>query len=275
MTKAKVALVTGGTRGIGLGIARALLDSNFSLALCGVRSLDSVADVVEDLNTLPHGVSGSPLRPGTAASSKPLITYHQADVSSADDRTRLMSEVREQQGRLDLLVNNAGVAPKERRDLLEATEESYEWVMRVNLQGPYFLTQAAARWMIEQKEEDPGFAGCIINVSSISATVASVNRGEYCISKAGIAMATRLWAARLAEFGINVYEVRPGVIKTDMTAGVTGKYDKLIDEGLTLQPRWGFPDDVGKAVAALAGGLFPYSTGETFMVDGGLTIPRL
>lgn len=275
MNQAKVALVTGGTRGIGLGIARALISADFSLALCGVRPPDTVTAVLENLLS-PPGVGANPTREaGPKGSARPRITYHQADVSQPHDRERLISEVRRDHGRLDVLVNNAGVAPKERKDLLEATEESYEWVMRVNLQGPYFLTQAAARWMIEQKEGDPGFSGCIINVSSISATVASVNRGEYCISKAGIAMATRLWAARLAEFGINVYEVRPGVIKTDMTAGVTEKYDKLIDEGLTLQPRWGFPEDVGKAVAALAGGLFPYSTGETFMVDGGLTIPRL
>ncbi|MBA2482182.1 MAG: SDR family oxidoreductase, partial [Planctomycetes bacterium] len=143
------------------------------------------------------------------------------------------------------------------------------------LKGPYFLTQLAARWMREQRAADAAFAGCVINVSSVSATVASVNRGDYCISKAGIGMATQLWAARLAEFGLPVYEVRPGVIKTDMTAGVVEKYDKLISGGLLLQPRWGTPEDVGKAVLMLARGDLPYSTGQVIMVDGGLTAQRL
>jgi NAD(P)-dependent dehydrogenase (short-subunit alcohol dehydrogenase family) len=181
----------------------------------------------------------------------------------------MLDAVRQQFGRLDVLVNNAGIAPKVRADILEAGEESFDEIIRTNLKGPYFLTQAAARWMIEQK------SGCIINVSSISATVASVNRGDYCISKAGVAMATQLWAARLGEFGINVYEVRPGVIKTDMTAPVTAKYDKLFAEGLAPQRRWGTPEDVGKVVASLARGDFPYSTGAVVMVDGGLTVQRL
>jgi NAD(P)-dependent dehydrogenase (short-subunit alcohol dehydrogenase family) len=178
-------------------------------------------------------------------------------------------------GRLHVLVNNAGIAPQERRDMLDATEESFEHVLRTNLQGPYFLTQAVARRMIEQKKTDVNFAGCVINISSISATVASVNRGEYCISKAGVAMATQLWAVRLGEFAIPVYEVRPGIVKTDMTAGVHEKYDKLLNEGLAIQRRWGTPEDVGKTVAALARGDFPYSTGQVIMVDGGLTVQRL
>jgi len=148
-------------------------------------------------------------------------------------------------------------------------------VVRTNLQGPYFLTQAVANWMVEQKKADPSFAGCIVNVSSISATIVSVNRGEYCVSKAGVAMATQLWAARLGEFGIPVYEVRPGVIKTDMTAGVQEKYDKLFGEGLAIQHRWGTPEDVGRAIAALVRGDFPYSTGQVIMVDGGLSVQRL
>ncbi len=174
-----------------------------------------------------------------------------------------------------MLVNNAGVAPKVRADVLEASEESFVEVLRTNLQGPYFLTQAAARWMIAQKQADAAFRGCIVNVSSISATVASVSRGDYCISKAGVGMATQLWAARLGEFDLPVYEVRPGVIRTDMTSGVVAKYDKLLAEGLAPQARWGQPDDVGKAVAALVRGDFPYSTGAVIMVDGGLTVPRL
>jgi NAD(P)-dependent dehydrogenase (short-subunit alcohol dehydrogenase family) len=167
------------------------------------------------------------------------------------------------------------MAPRERRDILEATEESFDEVISTNLKGTYFLTQLAANWMIEQKKADVNYAGAIVNVSSISATVASINRGEYCVSKAGLSMTTQLFATRLGEFNIPVFEVRPGVIDTDMTAGAKEKYDKLIAEGLTLQRRWGFPEDVGKVVAALASGSFPYSTGQVIMVDGGLTIPRL
>ncbi|HEY1053869.1 MAG TPA: 3-ketoacyl-ACP reductase, partial [Emticicia sp.] len=169
----------------------------------------------------------------------------------------------------------AGVAPKQRNDILEATEESFDYVISTNLKGTYFLTQTAANWMIEQRNQDLNFTGCIINVSSISATIASVNRGEYCLSKAGLSMATQLFAVRLGEYNIPVYEVRPGVIKTDMTAGVTSKYDQLIENGLCVQKRWGFPEDVGKAVAALAKGDFPYSTGQVIMVDGGMTLGRL
>ena len=190
-------------------------------------------------------------------------------------RQRLMAAIQQRFGRLHVLVNNAGVAPKVRADILEASEESFVEVLRTNLQGPYFLTQAAARWMIAQKQADAAFRGCIVNVSSISATVASVSRGDYCISKAGVGMATQLWAARLGEFDLPVYEVRPGVIRTDMTSGVAAKYDKLLAEGLAPQARWGQPDDVGKAVAALVRGDFPYSTGAVIMVDGGLTVPRL
>jgi 3-oxoacyl-[acyl-carrier protein] reductase len=162
-----------------------------------------------------------------------------------------------------------------RADILDATEESFDQVLNTNLKGAYFLTQAAANWMIEQKRTNDAFSGSIITVSSVSATVASVNRGDYCISKAGLSMATQLFAVRLGEFGIPVYEVRPGIIKTDMTAGVGAKYDKLIADGLTVQPRWGVPDDVGRAVAAIAVGGFPYSTGQVFMVDGGMTLGRL
>jgi NAD(P)-dependent dehydrogenase (short-subunit alcohol dehydrogenase family) len=207
------------------------------------------------------------------------VLYCRADVTDPEARARTLDAVKERFGQLNLLVNNAGVAPKVRADILEATEESYDWVMGINLKGPYFLTQAVAGWMIEQKEAaskaDADFWGCIVNISSISATVASPSRGEYCLSKAGVSMATQLWATRLGEFDIPVYEIRPGVIKTDMTATVQEKYDRLIDEGLTLQKRWGYPEDIGKAVAALARGDFPYSTGQVIMVDGGLTLPRL
>jgi len=162
-----------------------------------------------------------------------------------------------------------------RADILEATEESYEWVMRINLQGPYFLTQAVANWMIEQQQGQDDFEGCIVNISSISATVASPSRGEYCISKAGVGMATKLWAVRLGEYGIPVYEIRPGVIQSDMTKTVKDKYDKLIGEGLMVQARWGLPMDVGKAAAMLVRGDVAYSTGQVIMVDGGMTLQRL
>ena len=243
----RIALVTGGSRGIGLGVAQALQKDGFDVAICGMRPTCDLKD----------------------------FFYVQCDVSDAAARSKLLDEVRRRFGKLHVLVNNAGIAPKVRADILDATEESFEQLIRTNLQGPYFLTQAAARWMIEQRQADPSWRGGIVNVSSISATVASVNRGDYCISKAGVAMATQLWAARLGEFEIPVYEVRPGVIKTDMTAVVTDKYDKLFANGLAIQPRWGLPDDVGKAVAALARGDFPYSTGQVVMVDGGLTVQRL
>ena len=243
----RIALVTGGSRGIGLGVAQALRQNGFEVAICGMRPTCDLKD----------------------------FFYVQCDVSDRSARAKLLDAIRQRFGKLHVLVNNAGIAPKVRADILEATEESFEQLIRTNLQGPYFLTQAVARWMIDQQKVDPGWHGAIVNVSSISATVASVNRGDYCISKAGVAMATQLWAARLGEFGIPAYEVRPGVIKTDMTAGVTEKYDKLLAGGLTIQPRWGFPEDVGKAVAALARGDFPYSTGQVVMVDGGLTVQRL
>jgi len=254
----RVALVTGGTRGIGFGAAQALARDGFDLAVCGVRHESAAADALAALRQLGAEV-----------------LYCQCDVADRDARAGMIAAIRRRFGRLHVLVNNAGVAPKERRDILEATEESFEHVIRTNLQGPYFLTQEVAKWMIEQRKADVNFAGCIVNVSSISATVVSVNRGEYCISKAGVAMATQLWAARLGEFAIPVYEVRPGVIKTDMTAGVQEKYDKLFHEGLAIQRRWGTPEDVGKAIAALAGGALSYSTGQVIMVDGGLTVQRL
>jgi NAD(P)-dependent dehydrogenase (short-subunit alcohol dehydrogenase family) len=176
---------------------------------------------------------------------------------------------------VNLLVNNAGVAPKVRADLLETSEASYDHVVDTNLKGVFFLTQAAARRMVASRRDDPLFTALIVNITSISATVVSIDRGEYCIAKAGLSMLSQLFAARLGAHGIPVYEVRPGVIKTDMTAGVAEKYDDLIKSGLFVQPRWGLPDDVGKAVASLARGDMPYSTGQIIIVDGGMTIPRL
>jgi 3-oxoacyl-[acyl-carrier protein] reductase len=256
----RVALVTGGSRGIGLGIARCLAVEGFDLVTCGVRAEEQVQQTLTELRAIGSGAAD--------------VLYCQADVSEGEARARMLEAIKERFGRLHVLVNNAGVAPKVRADILEASQESYDRVMNINLKGPYFLTQAVANWMIEQRA-DPGFQGCIVNVSSISATVASPSRGEYCISKAGVSMATQLWAVRLGEYGIPVYEVRPGVIETDMTKPVQSKYDKLIAEGLTVQPRWGYPEDVGKAVAMLVRGDLPYSTGQVIMVDGGLTLARL
>ncbi|MCG6927218.1 MAG: 3-ketoacyl-ACP reductase [Acidobacteria bacterium] len=254
----RAALVTGGTRGIGFGIARALAGKGFDLALNGVRDEGAVATVLGELRAL-----------GGEAH------YIRADIGDRSDRERLVSTVRERLGRLHVLVNNAGVAPQARADILEAGEESFDRVLGVNLKGPYFLTQSVARWMAEQKDDDDGYAACVVNVTSISATVASPNRGEYCVSKAGLAMASQLWAVRLAAFGIPVYEVRPGIIDTDMTAGVRERYDALINAGLVPERRWGTPEDVGRAVAALATGEMPYATGAVVVVDGGLTLPRL
>jgi NAD(P)-dependent dehydrogenase (short-subunit alcohol dehydrogenase family) len=254
----KVGLVTGGTRGIGFGIASSLTRAGFDLALCGVRNEDQVRQAIESLTT--HGRK---------------VVYYQADVSKPEAREQLIQNLRSDFGSLNLLVNNAGVAPKQRMDVLEATEESFDWVFTVNMKGPYFLTQLVANWIIEQKNSHPDLDAAIINISSISATVASVSRGEYCISKAAIAMATQLWAVRLSEFGIPVFEVRPGLIATDMTAAVKDKYDQLIKEGLIPQARWGTPEDVGKAVAALATGCLSYSTGQVVMVDGGMTLAQL
>jgi NAD(P)-dependent dehydrogenase (short-subunit alcohol dehydrogenase family) len=254
----QVALVTGGSRGIGLGIARQLAEQGFDLAINGMRPEEQVKDVLDELRAMGAEV-----------------LYVPGDIGDGKARASMMDAVKERFGRLNWLVNNAGVAPRQRLDLLETTEERFDFVVGTNLRGAFFLSQLAARWMVEQKQADAGFIGGIINVSSISATVVSVNRGEYCIAKAGLSMATQLFATRLGPYQLPVYEVRPGVTKTDMTAGVTEKYDKLIGEGLCVTPRWGFPEDVGKAVGALARGDFPYSTGQVIMVDGGLTIPRL
>jgi 3-oxoacyl-[acyl-carrier protein] reductase len=252
--KNRVALVTGGTRGIGLGIARKLAGARFTVVITGRRPAGEVQPVLRQLQELePHSI------------------YVQADVASATDRRQLLETVEGQLGRLDVLVNNAGIAPRVRADVLEASEESFDELIATNLRGPYFLTQSVAAWMIRQT----GKQRSIINISSVSATVASVNRGDYCISKAGIAMATKLWAVRLAEYGIGVYEVRPGIIETDMTEGVRGKYDALIEGGLLVEKRWGTPEDIGTAVSMLARGELPYATGAVLVLDGGLTLARL
>jgi len=254
----QTALITGGSRGIGLGIARELAAEGLDLAINGIRPERQVTETLKELRDF-----------GTR------ILYCQGDVSKREDRDSMLEKIRGEFGQLNFLINNAGVAPKERRDLLEATEESFGHVLLTNLQGPYFLSQAVARWLVKQKKENGEFFGALINISSISATVASVNRGEYCVSKAGMAMMTQLFAVRLGAFDIPVYEIRPGVIETDMTSAVKEKYDRMFEQGLAVQSRWGQPSDIGKIVRALVKGMLPYSTGQVIMADGGLTLPRL
>ena len=255
---ARAALITGGTRGIGLGIARALYNEQYNLILCGRRDQKDLGVL---LDSFDH-----PER---------TVHYIQADIGNANDRERLVQEARSLHNTLNVLVNNAGMAPRERNHILEASEASFEEVMRVNLQGPYFLTQACSKWMIESPPIKSDTRPCIININSISSTVASVSRGEYCISKAGLSMATKLWAVGLSQHNIDVFEIRPGLTATDMTSGVKGHYDRLIEDGLLLESRWGTPEDIGKATAMLARGDLPYASGQTLVMDGGLTIERL
>lgn len=254
----KTALVTGGTRGIGLGIAHALALEGWNLALCGTRDARDVAPAV------------AALRDAGAT-----VAYYVCDVADAAARGRLVDDVRAAHGVVNALVNNAGRAPRVRADVLDATEASFEELLRTNLQGPYFLTQAIARDQVQQKTADPAFAASIVFVTSVSAEMASINRGDYCVSKAGLSMAARLFAIRLAAHHIPVYDVRPGIIDTDMTAQVKDVYDRRIEEGLVPERRWGTPEDVGRVVAALARGDAPYATGSVITVDGGLSLPRL
>lgn len=252
------ALITGGTRGIGLGIARALARDGWDLALCGVRPEADVTSVLDSLRD-----TGS------------KVHYVAADVASPRDRQRLVDQVHVCLGAINALVNNAGRAPRVRADLLEATEDSFEALVRTNLQGPYFLTQAIARDQLARRAADPSFRASIVFITSVSADMASINRGEYCVSKAGLAMTVKLFASRLAEHGIPVFEVRPGIIATDMTASVKEAYDRRIADGLIPERRWGQPEDVGRVVAALVRGDLPYATGSVIHVDGGLSVPRL
>jgi 3-oxoacyl-[acyl-carrier protein] reductase len=254
----RVALVTGGSRGIGRGIAEALAENKYDIAVTG-----RVRPEKED------GVMGSCLEKGVKA------IFIQADISLSQARKTIVHTIKSEFGRLDLLVNNAGVAPEVRSDILNAGEDSYDRVMNINLKGPYFLTQMVANWMIEQKKSDDKRHLSIINISSISAYTSSPSRGEYCISKAGMSMMTKLYADRLSEYGIGVYEIRPGIIKTDMTAAVQEKYDKQIAEGLLPCKRWGTPADVANVVLAIAAGRFAYSTGQVINVDGGFHLRRL
>jgi NAD(P)-dependent dehydrogenase (short-subunit alcohol dehydrogenase family) len=259
MSSEKVAIVTGSSRGIGRGIALSLAERGWRIVV-NYRGNRAAA---EETQKAVETVGGNAL----------LV---QADMASQSDLNKLVDITLSDFGRIDLLVNNAGVGPRQRVDMLQVSETSYDEVMQINLKGPFFLTQRVANEMIALMEKSLIRESKIINISSISAYTSSPARAEYCISKAGMSMMTKLWADRLAEYGINVYEIRPGIIATDLTSVVKDKYDRLIlEEGLTPIKRWGMPDDVGKAVVAIVEGLFPFSTGEVFNVDGGFHLHRL
>jgi 3-oxoacyl-[acyl-carrier protein] reductase len=255
----RVAIVTGASRGIGRGIALALAQVGYDLV---VNYHSNLAAAEETARTCEkHNVRAE---------------ICQANVAEPAERRRLVDCARTNFGRVDLLVNNAGIAPKVRADILDATEESFDELIRTNVKGPYFLTQAVARWMVETKAASgPEYRPKIVTIRSISANTASTNRGDYCVSKAALSMLTPLFACRLAQYGVLVYEIRPGVIATDMTSSVQTKYDQLISEGLTPIQRWGQPDDIARAVVAIAQDYLPFSTGEVINVDGGFHLRRL
>lgn len=253
---AKVALITGAARGIGRGIAVALAEHGWSIAINYVGNREAAQETLQRVERA--GANG-------------IVV--QADVAQAEDRARLVQETLKSFGHIDLLVNNAGVGPRERVDMLEMSEESYDRVMTTNLKGPFFLTQLVAHKMIDALATVPNPK--IINIGSISSYASSTNRAEYCISKAGVGMMTTVFADRLSEYGIHVYEIRPGIVETDLTSKVKEKYDRLIADGVTPIKRWGQPEDVGRAVVAIAQDLLPFSTGEVINVDGGFHLRRL
>lgn len=254
----KAALVTGGSRGIGFGIARALAVGGYNLAINGVRPEQ---DAINSLNELK--------------SFDIDAIYCQGNIGEKDDRERIIQKAFNHFDSIEVLVNNAGIAPAVRKDILELDEENYDRLLDTNLKGTFFFTQQVANLMLKKKSLDLSYSPCIITITSISSEVASVNRGEYCMAKAGLSMMTKLFATRLGEFNIPVYEVQPGIISTDMTSGVREKYDKLISDGLTIDKRWGTPEDIGRIVAALAKGDIPYSTGQVIHADGGMGVRRL
>ncbi len=256
----KVAMITGGCRGIGLAISQQLMKEGFSLSILGTSRVDKVQAVLDQLR-----------QDGT-------VLYTSGDMASAGDRCSFLEATLARFGRVDLLVNNAGVAPELRVDLLDMSEESYDRVMTINLKGPLFLSQIVAREMIRQEEQSAmpaGLRGMIINIGSISAEAISLNRAEYCLSKTGLAMATQLFAARLASEAIPVFEIRPGIVETDMTEKVRPRYDEMIEQGVFPIRRWGKPQDLADALSLLISGRLSYSTGECLHVDGGFHIRRL
>ncbi len=259
-----VILVTGSSRGLGRGIARHLAGRGYSIAINYARN----APAADETLALCEA--------GRQTDDQRFLPV-QADVADAADRRRMLAEILAHFGRLDCLVNNAGIAPGTRDDIVEASEESYDKVMGINLKGPYFLTQAVAQYWLRDKPEPMLSCGfCVIFVTSISAHTASTTRGEYCISKAGLSMAAQLWSARLAGDGIPVYELRPGIMVSDMTKDIHEQYDKLVTEdGLVPQRRWGTGEDLGRAVASLVDGDFPFSTGAIIDIDGGFHIRQL
>jgi NAD(P)-dependent dehydrogenase (short-subunit alcohol dehydrogenase family) len=258
-----VALVTGSSRGLGRGVAETLAAAGFSVAIHYAANHEAAAATAEACRKLaPHPEQKFALVGG--------------NIGLAADRQKLFDETLAVYGHLDALVNNAGVAPRVRADITEATEDIFDEVIGINLKGPYFLSQLAARYWLANpgKARVPG-GYKLLFITSLSANTPSLNRGEYCISKAGLAMATQLWAVRLADAGVQVLEIRPGIMATDMTSGVKEKYDKLLAEGLVPQRRWGTPQDVGLAVKAVLEGNFPFSTGDVINVDGGFHLRRL
>jgi len=263
--KGPVAIVTGASRGIGRAIAIELAGIGFNIV---INHYDFTAD------GKPDEMAAQKTSSDIVAKGARYIVLR-GDVSSDTDRASLVKTVKDEFGRCDMLVNNAGVAPLKRIDLLEASEKSFDRVLSINLKGPYFLTQLVAKWMIEQQKQFPERNYRIVNIGSMSSYTSSPARGEYCISKAGVSMMTMLYADRLAEFGIGVFEIRPGIIQTDMTSVVKEKYDKLIAEGVTPIKRWGQPEDIAKAVSAIAEGKLDFSTGQIINVDGGFHLRRL
>jgi len=262
-TAAPTALVSGASRGIGRGIALELARAGFSVAI----NYASNQAAAQECRWLCE----------QAKTGAAEFEVFRADIARREDRERLLSEVRARFGWIDLLVNNAGVAPRVRKDILEANEESFDRLIAINLKGPYFLTQAVANFWLSEPERLRSLARKpkIVTISSVSAYAVSTNRGDYCLSKAGLSMLTPLFAMRLADDGINVYEIRPGVVLTDMTTVVKEKYDRMIQEGAWPIRRWGTPEDVGRAVVAIAEERFPFSTGEVINVDGGFHLHRL
>lgn len=254
----RVALVTGGTRGIGLGIAKKLAQDGIDLALNGVRPEVEVTEVL-------GGLRQSGVR----------VEYFPGNIAEKGDRESIVGGVREKFGTINFLVNNAGVAPRVRADVLDVEEGDFDHLMDINLKGTFFLSQAVANWMTEVRKANPEAALSIVNITSVSARLASTNRAAYCMAKAGLSMMSQVLAVRMAEFGIPVYEIQPGIIETDMTEKVKEVYRDRIARGLTLEPRMGNPEDVGKVVSALLRGDLPYATGQVITVDGGLTIGRL